>query len=99
MALDSRAKLRSRAATEESVASLGSAGKVRAVTKSNVNDLPDGVPVALVVGTAGTLNFIDMTGETCSNYPAAAGINPIRPVRVLAGGTAADIWALYSLDD
>ena len=50
---------------------------------------------ALVVGTAGTLNFIDGSGNDVVGFPAQAGYNPITVTRVKTGGTAANIWAIY----
>lgn len=64
------------------------------VTKA-VADLPDGACRSLLVGTAGTANIVDGGGVTRSNVPLQAGYNPIVCQRVLTGGTAADIWALY----
>ncbi len=71
------------------------AGILRKVTKSDSADLPDGVPFALLIGTAGTLNMVDDSGTDCAAVPAQQGYNPIRPRRIKAGGTADDIWALY----
>ena len=96
MALPSRSALRGRAATEESIAAQGSARMVRAVVASDTTDLPDGTPVGLWIGTAGTLNFDDETGEQITGFPAVAGFNPIAAKRVRTGGTASDIWALYN---
>ena len=70
-------------------------GVVRPVTKSDSVDLPDGIPRAICVGTAGTLNFIDSSGTEITSFPAQQGYNPIYPKRIKTGGTATDIWALY----
>jgi hypothetical protein len=73
-------------------------GCLRKVTKSDSVDLPtiDGMwPRALLVGTGGTATIIDGSGVTCANVPLQQGINPISIRRVLTGGTADDIWALY----
>ena len=64
------------------------------VTKA-ASDLPDGVCRGILCGTAGTVNLIDMYGNTISDYPLQQGYNPIRVKRVSTGGTADDIWALY----
>ena len=70
-------------------------GTVRPVTKDSANDLPGGVPHAIVCGTPGTVNFVDCTDFTVNGFPLQQGYNPICPRRILTGGTAADIWALY----
>lgn len=64
------------------------------VTKA-ASDLPDGPARALWVGTAGTANLVDASGNVLSNFPLQAGLNPIAVRRVSTGGSAADIWALY----
>lgn len=69
-------------------------GKMRSVTKATSN-LPDGQCRALWVGTAGTANLVDTTGEVLTDFPLKEGLNPIQVVRVSTGGTADDIWALY----
>ncbi len=74
----------------------GPSGIVKKLTKNDSADLPDGPPRGgLCVGTAGTLNFVDLHGNTCTDYPAQAGYNPIRPMRLKIGGTADNIWGLY----
>lgn len=73
-------------------------GHIRKVTKSDSADLPkiDSLwPRALLVGTAGTTTIIDGSGVVCADVPLQQGINPISIRRVLTGGTADDIWALY----
>lgn len=65
------------------------------VTKSDTVDFPSGPCRALLVGTAGTADLIDGAGETRSDVPLQQGYNPIVVSRVLTGGTADDIWALY----
>jgi len=70
------------------------AGKIRAVTKAN-SDLPDGPCRALLVGTAGTANLMDASGEVLANVPLQVGYNPIQVLQVRTSGTADDIWALY----
>ena len=64
------------------------------VTKA-ASDLPDGVCRGLQCGTAGTVNLIDMFGNTVTGFPLQQGLNAIRVKRVSTGGTASDIWALY----
>jgi hypothetical protein len=65
------------------------------VTKNDTVDLPNGIAKSLLVGTAGTCNLIDASGITRNNVPLQQGYNPIRVIRVLTGGTATDIWAIY----
>lgn len=69
-------------------------GAIRAVTKADA-DLPDGDCRALLCGTAGTVNLVDLTGATLTNVPLQAGYNPIAVRQVKTSGTASDIWALY----
>lgn len=69
-------------------------GNVKAVTKAT-SDLPNGPCRALWVGTAGTANLIDATGNVLTNFPLFAGANVVQIKRVSTGGTADDIWALY----
>ena len=71
---------------------------IRAVTKSDTVDIETvnrRYPRALLVGTAGTATVIDWGGATATDIPLQAGYNPISVRRVLTGGTASDIWALY----
>jgi hypothetical protein len=72
------------------------AGAIVAVTKAD-SDLPDGICRALLVGTAGTANLMDATGATLADVPLQQGYNPIAVQQVRTGGTADDIWALYSV--
>lgn len=69
-------------------------GKIVPVTKAN-NDLADGVTRGLLVGTAGTANLMDETGEIRTSVPLQAGYNPLKVKQVRTSGTASDIWALY----
>lgn len=69
-------------------------GMIRLVTKANAN-LPDGPCRALLVGTAGTANLMDATGEILANVPLQVGYNPIQVLQVRTSGDADDIWALY----
>lgn len=70
------------------------AGMIREVTKADAN-LPDGACRGLLVGTAGTANLMDATGEVLADVPLQAGYNPIQVLQVRTSGTADDIWALY----
>lgn len=69
-------------------------GKFVPVTKAYAV-LPDGTCRALLVGTEGTANLVDLTGATRTNVPLQQGYNPISCRQVNTGGTASDIWALY----
>lgn len=71
------------------------ASKIAPVTKADSTDLPDGACRALLVGTAGTANILELDGTERTAVPLQQGYNPIRIRRVKTGGTAADIWALY----
>lgn len=67
-----------------------------AVLLSKVDaDIPTGLPAGLNVGVAGTANLITARGRTLTNYPLQSGYNPLSISRLLPGGTADDIWALY----
>jgi len=70
-------------------------GMLRKVTPDDDADLPDGVCRALLVGTAGACSLIDATGEELTDVPLQQGYNPIAVARVLEGGDADNIWALY----
>ena len=48
-----------------------------------------------LVGTAGTANIRTAAGVVRTGVPLIQGVNPIMCVRVLTGGTATDIWAMY----
>jgi hypothetical protein len=69
-------------------------GRIRAVTKADSN-LPGGETRALVAGTAGTANLMDLDGNIIPNFPLQQGYNPLKVIQVRTGGTASDIWALY----
>jgi hypothetical protein len=71
------------------------ASKLVPITPDDDADLPDGVCRALLVGTAGTANLIDASGGERSGVPLQQGFNPIGVRRVMTGGGAADLWALY----
>ena len=86
-------------ATDEGVLrNMACCGEYLPVAPNDSSDLPGGVCVALLVGTAGSANLIDMTGSTRTAVPLQAGYNPIRAKRVMTGGTASNIWALYYID-
>ena len=70
-------------------------GRIRPITKNDSADLPDGVCRGLLVGTAGTANLVDASGQSLTDVPLPAGIVPVGVARVLTGGTADDLWALY----
>jgi hypothetical protein len=65
------------------------------VTKSDTIDLAPSACRALLVGTAGTANFIDASGTDCTAVPLQQGYNPIMTRRIKLGGTADNIWALF----
>lgn len=68
--------------------------QIALVTKANA-DLPYGSCRALLVGTAGTANIVDLMGHEHSNVPLQQGYNPIGAQRIKTGGSADNIWALY----
>lgn len=72
-----------------------SAFAVVPVTPSDTADLPDGMCRGLLIGTGGTLNVIDAGGTLRTGVPFQAGDTWIAVRRVLTGGTAANVWALY----
>lgn len=49
----------------------------------------------LLVGTAESLNYTDMSGTARTGVPVPAGIVPIFCQSIESGGTAANIWAGY----
>ena len=50
---------------------------------------------SLWVGTAGTATMLDVSGNTLTDFPLLAGVNPIRITKLTALGTASDVWAMY----
>ncbi len=76
-------------------AQMGASGRLVKLTKTDDTDLTNGVCRSLWVGTAGTANLVDEQGNTLTNFPLLAGLNPIRVTQVETGGTADDIWAMY----
>ncbi len=71
-----------------------SAKAIVPVTPANAN-LPGGICRGLLVGTAGTANLVDGSGNTVTGVPLQQGYNPIQVLQVQTGGTASNIWALY----
>ena len=65
------------------------------VTKSDDDDLPDGICRALWVGTVGDANLVQPDGTERSGVPLVAGWNRLMVKRVKTGGSAGNIWALY----
>ena len=72
--------------------SVSPAGIYKKVTKGS--PLENGPCRGLWVGTAGTANLVDYAGQTATNFPLHAGLNP-GCTAVNSGGTADDIWAVY----
>ncbi len=66
---------------------------LRAVTPGSA--LPLGPCQGIIVGTAGSLNYTDFTGEILTGVPVQAGYNPICCQSIESGGTASNIWAGY----
>ena len=66
----------------------------RTATKATKHDTNTQNAKALWVGTAGTANLTDPEGNTMTDFPLKAGLNPIQVSRVRTGGTADDIWLL-----
>jgi hypothetical protein len=64
------------------------------VTKAD-SDLAGGLCRALLVGTAGTANLMQLDGTVRADVPLQQGFNPLAVRQVRTGGTADDIWALY----
>jgi hypothetical protein len=79
----------------QSTGLIGPAAQIAAIVKSDTTDLPGGVCRAILAGTAGSANLIDATGNTVTNFPLQQGYNPVGVSRVLTGGTADNLWALY----
>lgn len=73
--------------------SLETSDKVLPLTKAN--GVVINTPRALWIGTSGTLTFVDVYGNTVTDFPAQVGLNPVRPKIISEGGTADDIWGLY----
>lgn len=71
------------------------AARIEPITPDDGEDLPGGVCRALLVGTAGSADLIDASGTLRTGVPLQQGFNPIGAQRILTGGTAANLWALY----
>ncbi len=71
------------------------ASRVVPIVPDDESDLPEGVCRGLLVGTAGTANLIDASGEARTGVPLQQGFNPIGVARIMTGGSAANLWALY----
>lgn len=69
-------------------------GRIYAVTKAD-SDLPNGECRALWVGTAGTANLMDASGQILTSFPLKEGLNAVKVLQVRTSGTATDIWAMY----
>lgn len=69
-------------------------GPARTATKATKHDTNPQKARALWVGTAGTANLTDIEGNTMTDFPLKAGLNPIQVSLVRTGGTADDIWLL-----
>jgi hypothetical protein len=67
---------------------------VRAVTKADAA-LPNGDCRSILVGTAGTLNIMDLSGTIVADIPVQEGYNPIGARQIRLGGTATNIFAIY----
>lgn len=81
---------------EYGVASLVPSGRVAKITPADA-DLPGGACRGLWVGVPGTANLVlaeDKANEAVE-FPLQIGFNPFAVIRVKAGGTAEDIWAVY----
>lgn len=71
-----------------------SAHMVVSVSKAD-SDLPSGTCRALLVGTAGSANIMDGSGEIRLGVPLQQGYNLIMCKQIRTGGTADNIWVLY----
>lgn len=74
---------------------IGPAALIRPIVKSNTVDLPNGACRAVLVGTAGTATLMDASGTAHTGVPLQQGYNPIGVLRIMTGGTADNLWALY----
>ncbi len=79
----------------QSTGLIGPAAQLFPVTKSDTADLPNGVCRAVLVGTAGSANLMDASGNLASGVPLQQGYNPIGVRRLMTGGTADNVWAIY----
>ena len=74
---------------------IGPAATIRPIVKSDTIDLPNGVCRAVLVGTPGSANLMDASGNVLTGLPLQQGYNPIGVLRIMTGGTADNMWALY----
>ena len=72
--------------------SIQPAGKLVKLTKGSAMDACRG----LLVGNSGTANITDLAGTAHTDVPLQEGYNPIGISAIASGGTATDIWALYT---
>jgi hypothetical protein len=49
---------------------------------------------AICVGTAGTATFVDLEGNTATNFPLKEGDHPYRITKITLG-SAADVWGIW----
>lgn len=68
---------------------------VVAIVKNDDEDFEKGSCRAIWSGTDGTINFVTALGSVVEGFPIFAGMNQISANRILTGGTATDLWALY----
>ena len=74
---------------------IGPAALIRPIIKSDTADLPNGACRAVLAGTPGTANLMDASGNALTGIPLQQGYNPIGVLRIMTGGTADNLWALY----
>lgn len=65
---------------------------LRPVTPAASN-LTDGDCRAILMGEAGTITYMDLTGTTVSNVPLPAGVWPIGARQIISSDVA--VWAGY----
>ena len=81
--------------SSQSAGLIGPAAQILPITKSDTDDLANGICRALLVGTPGTANLMDATGNAVANVPLQPGFNPIGVRRLMTGGTVDNVWAIY----
>ena len=81
--------------TSQSTGLIGPAAQLFLIVKSDNADLANGVCRAILVGTPGTANLMDASGNVATGVPLQQGFNPIGVRRLMTGGTADNVWALY----
>jgi hypothetical protein len=50
---------------------------------------------AVYVATEGTMNFVDASGATITDFPALAGVLPLQIIELSSGGTVDNVWGIY----